>query len=645
MERYLLLKYPRDYMNNPLTKLITSGLAYLQDEQLSDGHFPSAPCTMEGKRALQTLFPTVLIGTALSTLTRYESAENIIENISNFLHMHRREDGSWNYCIASKEDTSPYPSDMDDTALAYICLIAHDALYVDAAIMAELVRLLTAVEVREGGPYNTWITDFVADKEWANVDIAVNANIAHLLSLLDVELPEMTSYFDDCIVHNAVFSRHYDSPLQILYFLSRTYKGAYKQACIDLILHEQVNGHWKTPLKTALALCALHRFGVSLGEYGGAIDYLIETAVENHWENEPFSMDPTGASPHFSQGSAALTTALCIEALSYIAHTGEPARFSIMPFLFERDAIITAYRHHTQSLSPEFSLLAERALNDLLADPLLRESMILPYLFARAQGTHVISDHTLHQLGLANLYGWIGYTTLDTIMDNELDKHALPFSVYCIRQAVSIYRALLPGALYESVETILNQIDIAYAHEYRSRLILTDQGIKLDALVPRHTIPTYQKSLGHALPVLAILLLEGHRPEGDTLLRAQTFFEQYLHIRQYSDDAHDLIEDLTAGQLTHVLYDVLTAYKAAYPDATTVNPKKDETTLLELFWHIVFPSVYEAMLQSAQAAKQALADMQLHDPSYFIQLIDELVMQQERMFEERTRMYQFLAAY
>lgn len=633
-------------MNKTLAKLVTGGLNYLQDEQFSDGHFPGVLCSPNDGGTTQTLLPSVLIATALSSLKQIESAQQIILHIATFLLTQRDIDGSWNYCIASDEHSHhQHPNDMDDTALAYASIIASDSLYGTSSIMAELVHLMTSVEVHEGGPYNTWIADFSHDEHWADVDIAVNANIAYLLALLDVVLPEMTIYFDDCISTNAIQSQYYESPITTLYFLSRTYTGAYKQACIDLILGEQIAGHWQTPLTTALALCALYRFGVPLNEYGAAVDYLSNTAEDNHWADEPFSVNRTINATPLYQGSAALTTAVCIEALSYAIQSSDPTPFTAIPFLFERDAIVTAYRVHSKGLSPEFSLLAERALNDLLDHPFLRESMVLPYLFARAQGTHAISDHTLHQLGLANLYGWIGYTVLDTIMDDEFDKHVLPFSMYCIRQLVSIYREVLPGTLYTTIEDILNQTDLAYMHEYSARLVLNDNGIALGTLAPRHTIPTYQKSLAHALPVLAILLLEGHAPDGDALMRMRTFFEQYLHIRQYSDDAHDLIEDLTAGQLTHVLYDVLTEYKKAYPHAVTINPKTDETTLLELFWRIVFPSIYEAMLESAQTAKQALSGIELRDPSYFIQLIDELVMQQERIFEERTRMYQFLAAY
>lgn len=635
--------------NSSIEQRIERALFYLTAEQLPSGQFQGMSFNGNTNTPVPTVFTSSLIAVALCAVKGNELAQTIHLRITEFLKTQRSEGGTWNYFVkeSAEYQSHRYPDDMDDTALALASIITHDSAYFDGIVTALLARTLTAVEIQEGGPYNTWITDFEKDTRWEDVDIAVNANVAYLLSLLDIELPKLTEYFDECLKANALTSRYYTSVITLLYFLSRTYNGPYKQSCIDTLESAQVEGHWETPLETALALSALHRFGAPLEQYASAVEYLHDTSQNGHWEKYSLYLDNVVNDSSLYHGSSALTTAFCVEALSLFLQSiqSETVGPEEVAFIQEQESIVFDYRTQTSKLSPEFALLAERSVDEVLRQPLLCESMTLSYRFSDAYGAHSVPTETLHQLGLANLYGWVGYTVLDTVMDGEFDKYVLPFSVYCTRSLVALYREILPGEHYRLVEDILNQTDRAYMQEYAAHLPVHEQRVSIEYLPARESIPTYQKSLGHALPALALLLLEDYPLEGEIVLHARTFFEEYLHLHQYSDDAHDIIEDLATGQLTQTLHDTLTEYKKQYPHASTIHVVEDETALLEVFWRDVFPRLYDSMKHSAKKATKALRGLPLVDASYFTRLIDDLVEQQEKALKERAYMYQFLSAY
>src|SRR5262249_49160595 len=71
----------------------------------------------------------------------------------------------------------PYPDDLDDPFCALAALTATDPQLITGQALAHAVNLLTATEVKPGGPYRTWLVTAAAEAVWQDVDLAVNANV------------------------------------------------------------------------------------------------------------------------------------------------------------------------------------------------------------------------------------------------------------------------------------------------------------------------------------------------------------------------------------------------------------------------------------------------------------------------------------
>ena len=105
--------------------------------------------------------------------------------------------------------------------------------------MLFLVSLLTSLEIKEGGPYKTWLVDKKVKKIWKDVDLAVNSNIAYLLFLNEIDIPNLSRFINSKIAKLDFNSPYYPTPFPIIYFISKFYNGKHKERIINFLLERQ----------------------------------------------------------------------------------------------------------------------------------------------------------------------------------------------------------------------------------------------------------------------------------------------------------------------------------------------------------------------------------------------------------------------
>jgi hypothetical protein len=600
-------------------------LQKIRTSQRHDGAIPGSSAA---------IFGTALVATILSELaSEYASAETICSASAAYLIAQTNTDGSCAYWEhgSIEEELYPYPPDLDDTALAAAARI-NTASY-DGEFLAQTIHLLTTFEAAEGGPYNTWCTH---DSAWKDIDIGVNANIAYFLSLLSIDLPNLHRLFDEAIASDTYRSRYYHSPLMLLFLISRAYKGTHADKAIASIKHLQhPNGTWDTYANTALALCTLSNFGEDISACSAALSLLCTNAVPSDPLYRERIVDGEAVfytNPSVSRALAARAFHRSIQEQKAAEATHDIHELSITERWIKRCA----------EASPLFADLAQRYAQALLSEPISKDAVKMPFIFASLVDTE-IPHTTIDALAEAHLFGWIGYKILDGVMDNEQNIGSLPFATFCIRSFTATYRRLFPDESFQFFSEVMNNTEHAFALEHASTLVHTGKGflIHLDTLVPI----TWEKSLGHALPILAVMILAGHDRDSAAFKSTKQFYTAFLHARQLNDDAHDIIEDLSMGRVSIPGKHILERFVSLYPDRNTYSIPEDEETIRRIFWHDCFPLIHHEIEQSLSEATEALNAMPIADKSYCASLLSGIAAANKRAATERERMLAFLKSY
>lgn len=231
-------------------------LDFIARNQKPDGAFEG----LSGSRNFITSLVLLSLGGSDSA-----QARQIAEKGARFLISERSSEWSWNYWPRGSAEAAamPYPDDLDDTACALAAISRWIPDSVSGKALAWLTKHLARAEIQEGGPYGTWMLREGAAEEWRDCDVAVNSNVARLLRMHEIATPSIEAFIEECIAKGSYPSLYYRSPIVILYFISRSYRGQLQEKAASLILNSQnPEGSWSTGLETALATTSLLSFGV-----------------------------------------------------------------------------------------------------------------------------------------------------------------------------------------------------------------------------------------------------------------------------------------------------------------------------------------------------------------------------------------------
>lgn len=599
----------------------------------------------------------------------------IRKSATEFLLSEKSGYGSFNYWghAAEERKTMPYPDDLDDTFVALAALYGYDTKLIDGSALANAAKLLTAVETVPGGPYRTWLVaqDPQGGQDprvphvsaaWRDVDVVVNSNVGHFLSLLNISLPNLATFIDEHIRAGDIGSPYYPGVVQAGYFISRFYDGVLKKELAEIILRERdKNGLWKNQLESAMAISALINLGFAEKITEADVASLTARIEKEGYRPYAFCIDPARDGKTYYAGSAALTAAFCIEALAKYAtqHSAPDIEREIhkeiknSPGATHLEAIKRLARQRAVSLPENLRAVVLGEIEKITAE----EIVGVPFLAHAALGQpQNISADVLDELALANLYGWTAYTIYDDFLDGENGEPLLLSAAnFFLRELTASYAALAArderlSGMGEAYAKIMNTIDDANVWEQLHCRAKIENNILELPRAPLEFDDLADRSLGHALPALAVFSFAGYPPDSREAATLLSFFKNYLIARQLHDDAHDWKEDLLRGQINSAGARLLGMWNLNSELASrSVNLVRDLPELQKFFWHNVIPQLVADIKNFLNKARREIAKLEnagvLKDIKPFEVLIERLEFAADRTIRERNEAVEFLEAY
>ena len=646
------MKKKTQQIQRKIAHSIQKAWSFLEQEQQAKGNFIGLSFTQDGtkEKVGKTAFTTSLILNCLRYVSESphidtEGFNTLTSKATNYICSEKEEKYCiWNYWQKGEPLRKTLPGDMDDTSLAFASLKLWKPEVVDGEMLARLTHALIAAEVKTGGPYNTWITNFKKDKRWQDCDIAVNANIAYMLSLLGVTLPKLTSYFEKVLKNGEFSSKYYLSPITILYFISRSYRGKQKELFIaEIEKCRKPNGAFENPLITALALSALYYFGKDIsGEDGQrSVAYLLsKQKTDGSWNKEMYYFEHGNAEAKWYHGADTLTTSACLEALclldnKYYENQGtEQSQHRQNSAALE--AVAKIFTEKANIVSTAFGNLASIWSEKMLSHKWIAECILLPSIVS---GQNV--NKKITKLIEGGLSGWIGYSLLDDIMDGDEPKELIPFANFCIREMNLVYKAELTTNAYSMAQDILNKTDKAYFDEQNRRI----KGIEFAILLDQHNQHSNVSHVSHAKSLGLVLGAIGATSDLQTQNALIIFYRHFLEAKQDSDDAEDLIQDLSRGHVSKVGAMVLLELQKQHPKQKHYSATKDKDTLLAIFWSAVFPKLYTEMSDNLRLALACINSMDIVNRDYFSILVSKLQKSISDTENDRVKVEKFISVY
>jgi len=614
---------------NILKACIDRGLAYIAAQQLTAGGLASYSSqdsrNFTDTAVYQTTFFPSLVLQALTELNG-SVAKKLKLSLADFLLAQKNVDWSFNYWDqSSKEYTElSYPNDLDDTFCAFAALWHYDESIFDGKTMAAIVQLLIRNEIKLGGPYKTWLVDADAPLIWRDVDVAVNTNIGYFLSLLGVEMGNVVTCVEKAIAGNGLHSPYYPDIYPLVYFVGRWYNGKLQPRLAELVLKEQTDGTWDSPLHTALAVTALLRLGCPVKQLARATQHLLNTQqADGSWPAAAFCIDPALKGKPRYAGAASLTTAFCLEALHLYDRMEQSELVQkVRPGVADK-RYVRVKRKLVQVITelghPDLMLHTKRVFKQIMAYDSDKQIVLLPWSIASAAKLDV-NETLLQSLALASLWGWMAYTIYDDFLDNEGDPKLLPSANFCLRQLTSTLSKTLPDCtdFQTEVMAIMNRIDAANAWEAsHCRGVIVGSTLRITKL------PDYgdywqlaDRSLGHTISGLGVLYGAGFTVTSAPIQALRDFFKHYLIARQLHDDAHDWEEDLRRGHVNAVAVPIIKEWLKISSHALKkgINLQREAEPLRIIMWEIIITQICQSITDHVALARIALMQA---DPDFF----------------------------
>ena len=487
-----------------------------------------------------------------------------------------------------------------------------------------------------------------APAAWQDVDPVVNSTIGYFLTLIGVRLPWLERFLKDAVSKGQLASPYYPGIFTAGYFLSRFYKNYGSSDTADAtdktladIISKRLHGDTATTLERAMAIASL----INLGDAGAGTVSIAADLLATQLEREgflpyAFCIDPARDGKQCYAGASALTAAFCAAAL-----TGAQSKNSISHNAITRptptihDHIRNLARAACRTLDSDLRAMAIAQIEKVSDEKITT----LAYDFHESlykKGIFVPHD-SIEPLSLANLFGWIAYGIYDDALDGEDGATLIPCANFFLRALTEIYHSLDARAagIASLYKNTMNRIDNANAWEQHHCHITGDS---LPAFGNHETLA--DRSIGHAMGPLAMLLLAGYEATEREYKNVESFFRHYLIARQLHDDAHDWAEDLLRGRMNSVSAIIFGRYKEKYStggeEMILILPQ-----LKKIFWEEAIDDVSTMIISHVDDARRARESSPLSDTDFMESALRRLTAGARRAVAERNEALVFLKDY
>ena len=645
-----------------MDEAISRAIDYLTHQQQPEGNFLSLSSTNQHNflkaKTYHSNFSSFLILSSLNALSPDKRVSEIRQKLASFILTQKSSSWSFNYWVKGSHESlkMPYPDDLDDTFSALSALFQYNPKIVEGKALGKIIPLLTTLELEEGGPYRTWLVDDASGSKWRDVDLAVNSNIAYFLSLQKVTLPKLKKFTEQNIEKDTLTSPYYPSVYPIIYFISRFYKGRHSEKLKADILKKKQNNNWGNPLDTALAVSSLINLKINPGKISDSISYLIKTQTKGCWKTTAFCLDPVGNGSTYYCGSPSLTSAFCLEALAKYQNVTLPVRKKANTETQANNKIhreiVKRVRERLDKLDRPVRDQALKSLSSTLKGDETHQITLLPMIFKNSLGDKgvTVNRELLLNLGEANWYGWGAYTIYDNLLDETTQPTLLPIANIFLRQLTSIFENLAGESEISDVfHQMLDKIESTNFWEINNCRLKVENGqIKF----AKSELPDYGnydnlffRSCGHALGPITILISMGFKQDSTEVTNLTSFFRDYIIAKQLTDDAHDFFEDLSAGNLTVPVVEVLKRL-AEQDTHISLSLESDKQAIQKIYWYKVINIICRDILKHIALARASLKKLSLiKEAGYFNKMLELVENSAEKALKEQKETLKFLKTF
>ncbi|MBN1915613.1 hypothetical protein JW796_01285 [Candidatus Dojkabacteria bacterium] len=600
-------------------------------------NFRNKSCS-EKEEKVRILLPVALTLHALSFCPSKVFTEQEHRKINSLLnYIIKKGDGklSYNYYTGNSKSSKEvfFPDDLDDTSFCLSALLRFDK-EIDERFFLKIINL----EVKPGGPYNTWyVSKREKDNRWQDIDPIVNANLLYMISLYGVRLKSSEKYLLGCLKKGMFNSPYYPYSIIFILFLSRFANKSKNDKFTAVLVKELLKYKYTKlePMEKIFYLLASVYLGVSIEQEN--IDEVL------FWQNSDGSFPPLPFRFNMQQstkrkaftGSSVITSALVLELLLLTIDQTKKIIPSYSMFDKKASRLIEKSR---KIIAKELSVNGiNRKEHDALISP--GSYKILDFFFKTAlclrESLTRSQQIELMKLSIAVFFLWSGYTVIDELIDKQLSIAAIPRVNTLIRIGWSyLCRIVDFRKIKKEINKAFLDCDDVYLWEIE-RMRFNPEKLDFDF----KKILTYRYIEKRMQPFLISIsfipqILELSKKKGVEVYR---FFKAKMIIDQFNDDAHDWEDDWKAGRMTYVLYRLFKQSGSASKNG------KDKNIFYKSFWSSVIDEVIKICEKEYKIARSAVRRLKLNEREfYFNELLEKAYKPIRQASKEKNRAEKFI---
>ncbi|MFA5127732.1 MAG: hypothetical protein WC457_01880 [Patescibacteria group bacterium] len=517
--------------------------------------------------------------------------------------------GSW--LLSKRNEQWLVDKNLGVNFLALTAVFENDKNIFDGTALAKILVALSSSEAKEGGPYFSEL-----NSENKKIDLGVNAAIARFLFLHEVELPELTGLFATAMETKVFSSEIFADEYYVIYLLAGFYRGERADKLFEHVLAQIRGRHLDSPFDKLLAF-------VSLFHLGATPELLRESAeilnLAEILSND--NLNPIGEKNLFV--TPELFLALCITAnetmekqAGLIKDETNGAPDDQEKFIME--LILEKAEKRFANLVGGMKEIAWREITKTISQNPDRQMSLMPYCMKQALGKNgrKISDDTVAEMGLANIFYWTAFIIYDNFwdVDEEADPRTLPTANLYARHYSNFFHSLLPErtGFREFFRELMDNLDAANTWEttYCRTKVAGNHFVVPDFLPDYGDYEMkYRPASGHALGSAAMLYMLGYNEDSSEVKNLLDYFRYYLIAMQINDDAHDWEEDMARGHLSTVVVMLLEDFKQKYPGIREIDLVEDKESLRQIFWFKTIKRACETAVHFTNKSRLALHTM------------------------------------
>lgn len=456
----------------------------------------------------------------------YKKIRMLSERTIKLIEKNRETSGTWNYYLKRNRDRSILPDDLDDTFNSLLALNMFDADKTNSDTFVTTMNVLLKTERKIGdlSAYNTWI-DGIEDIDPVVQIITYKflSKIRSVPSRFNTFLEQVLSKLQDKLPK----SKYYESMFYILMELSSIEPSLkYRNNFQKYLKHKPKNtfdviAHYQTKSNLNLITKKDREKIVNIDYSGG--------------EMTPFYIEKSLKGQKEYCYSDIVTVALYLRLLCSVSKNE-----CDMP-----DVKNKIYNDVIESSMKELSIFDTTVgqLDEVIFENRSPVNQIISEIMLWSKYLNLDlkkdeNENYVNKIAKYTYFGWVGYTIIDSIIDNQIPKRYLPIGSHFLANSSTIINEVIciaskgDNRINEQIKDYVNDI---YKRLHKAQFIEGDPPVKSATDI---ISILENKAIGHSIGFI-MLYIKQKKYNLRHMHLIFRYFQKYLSMKQLSDDIHD----------------------------------------------------------------------------------------------------------